>query len=148
MAKMLNIVTPSTLIDDCVNHQKDVIWITGLRLEKYSDRDMQDIRAYFIEPQEVRVSIDNNYTWGAETNKIILHNVKLPNGSILEKMNRYESNMYSIKFFKDEQHAKQYFLLVTKKLYDSTIEATKKYKSIYDELKLKLSSFIDLVDMK
>ena len=148
MARKVTQISPQTLVKRVDEGKQKTVWISGLKIDKYAGDETQHINTYFIEPQEVVVDIGEKPRWGGEysSDRITLLDVKLPNNEIREKMARWESNSFGIKFFKDEEKAKQYFLVATKNLYDATNLANKKYKLIHEELSVKSPTFVQDLD--
>lgn len=144
MGRKVTQMSPQTLVKKVLEDKKEIVWISGLKLEKWSGDETQHITTYFIKPQEVKVDVGQTPRWGSEysADRILLLDVEMPDGSIKETFKRWEANQYGVKFFKDEEHAKKYFLVVTKNLHDSTKNANKQYELIHAEIEEKAPSFI------
>ena len=144
MARKVTQVSPQTLVKRVEEGKQKTVWISGLKIDKYAGDETQHINTSFVEPQEVMVYVGEKPKWGSEYSsvRITLIDVKLPNNHIREKMDRWEANSFGIKFFKDEEKAKQYFLVVTKNLFDATNTANKHYELIHKELSIKSPSFV------
>jgi hypothetical protein len=144
MARKVQQMSTATVVKKVVDGKQDTFWVSGLKIDKWAGDETQHITTYYIEPQEVKVDVGDTPRWGSEyaADRITMLDVRMPDGSTKDMMRRWEANQYGIKFFKDEEHAKKYFLVVTKNLYDATARANEQYKLIHAEIEQKAPSFI------
>jgi len=144
MARKVSQISPNTLVKKVLEGKRKTVWIAGLKIDKYAGDETQYINTYFIKPQEVEIELGPESKWGNEysSDRVNLLDVELPDGSIVEILTRWQGNTYGLKYFKDEEHAKKYFLVVTKNLYDATNKANEQYRLIHAEIAENAPSFI------
>lgn len=137
-------MSPKTLVKNVAECKQKTVWVAGLKIDKYAGDETQYIHTSYVTPQEVEVELADQSRWGSiySTDRILLKNINLSNGKTVETLKRWESNQYGVKFFKDAEHAKKYFLVVTKNLYDATHAANEEYSLIYSEIEKYAPSFL------